>query len=52
MASFALTCPAPLRRYPRIVMGHGSGGRMTQDLIEHLFAPAFGMNDGLGRYSR
>lgn len=48
MASFALTCPAPLRRYPRIVMGHGSGGRMTQDLIEHLFAPAFGMNDGLG----
>ena len=35
-------CPAPLRRYPQIVMGHGSGGQMMQELIEHLFAPAFG----------
>ncbi len=35
-------CPAPLRRYPQIVMGHGSGGQMMQDLIEHLFMPAFG----------
>lgn len=35
-------CPVPLRRYPQIVMGHGSGGQMMHDLIEHLFAPAFG----------
>jgi hydrogenase expression/formation protein HypE len=35
------TCPAPLRNYPRIVMGHGGGGQLTRDLIEHLFAPAF-----------
>lgn len=33
------TCPAPLRNYPTIVMGHGSGGRMMTDLISHLFAP-------------
>ncbi len=35
------TCPVPLRNYPTIVMGHGAGGKMMADLIEHLFAPAF-----------
>ena len=35
------TCPAPLRNYPTVVMGHGSGGKMTSDLIRHLFAPQF-----------
>jgi hydrogenase expression/formation protein HypE len=35
------TCPVPLQNYPTIVMGHGAGGRMMSDLIEHLFAPAF-----------
>jgi len=35
------TCPRPLQAYPTIVMGHGAGGRMMADLIEHLFAPAF-----------
>ncbi len=34
-------CPLPLRRYPQIVLGHGSGGQMMAELIEHLFAPAF-----------
>jgi len=34
-------CPLPLRRYPQIVMGHGSGGQMMNELIEHLFHPAF-----------
>lgn len=35
------TCPRPLQNYPTIVMGHGSGGKMMADLIEHLFAAAF-----------
>ena len=35
------TCPAPLRSYPSIVMGHGGGGRLSAELVEHLFAPAF-----------
>jgi hydrogenase expression/formation protein HypE len=35
------TCPRPLLNYPTIVMGHGAGGKMMADLIEHLFAPAF-----------
>jgi hydrogenase expression/formation protein HypE len=38
-------CPIPLRRYPQIVMGHGSGGQMMNELIEHLFAPAFADTD-------
>lgn len=35
------TCPRPLQNYPTIVLGHGSGGKMTADLIRHLFAPQF-----------
>jgi hydrogenase expression/formation protein HypE len=35
------TCPLPLRNYPTVVMGHGSGGQMMADLIRHLFAPLF-----------
>ncbi len=42
------TCPRPLQNYPTIVMGHGAGGRMMADLIEHLFAPAF-ENEWLGQ---
>jgi hydrogenase expression/formation protein HypE len=30
-----------LKHYERIVMGHGSGGRMTQDLIQQFFLPHF-----------
>ncbi|MFF4400985.1 hydrogenase expression/formation protein HypE [Streptomyces sp. NPDC001480] len=36
------TCPAPLRDQPRIVMGHGGGGTLSAELVEHVFAPAFG----------
>lgn len=34
-------CPLPLQNYPTVVMGHGSGGKMMADLIQHMFAPAF-----------
>ncbi len=33
-------CPVPLPHQGEIVMGHGSGGRMTQDLIRRVFLPA------------
>jgi hydrogenase expression/formation protein HypE len=36
------TCPAPLRDQPRIVMGHGGGGTLSAELVQHVFAPAFG----------
>ncbi len=35
------TCPLPLRDHDRIVIGHGGGGRLSAELIEHLFLPAF-----------
>jgi hydrogenase expression/formation protein HypE len=38
----AWSCPLPLRDHDRIVTGHGGGGRLSKELIEHLFQPAFG----------
>jgi hydrogenase expression/formation protein HypE len=35
-------CPAPLRDSPSIVMGHGGGGALSAELVEHLFLPAYG----------
>jgi hydrogenase expression/formation protein HypE len=39
-------CPVPAGHYDRIVLGHGSGGRLTADLVNRIFLPAFG-NDVL-----
>jgi hydrogenase expression/formation protein HypE len=36
------TCPLPLRDHDRIVLGHGGGGKLSAELVEHLFLPAFG----------
>ena len=35
------SCPLPLAGYPTIVMGHGGGGKLGNELVEHLFVPAF-----------
>ena len=49
-------CPLPLRETKRIVMGHGGGGILSEELIENLFLPAFGSAGGpaagLGRARR
>jgi len=37
-----LSCPVPLSSSEHVLLGHGSGGRLTADLIERLFLPAFG----------
>src|SRR5258708_13504395 len=37
----AWSCPLPLADYPNIVMGHGGGGKLGNELVEHLFLPAF-----------
>ncbi len=34
-------CPVPLPHGSQIVMGHGSGGKMSHDLISRLFLPPF-----------
>jgi hydrogenase expression/formation protein HypE len=40
--SFAnASCPMPLPHGAQVVMGHGSGGRMTRDLIQQVFEPLF-----------
>ncbi|MEL7237122.1 MAG: hydrogenase expression/formation protein HypE, partial [Chloroflexota bacterium] len=35
------TCPIPLRDYPYVILGHGGGGKLSAELVEHLFLPAF-----------
>lgn len=34
-------CPLPLRDYPAVVMGHGGGGKLSAELVENIFVPAF-----------
>ena len=34
-------CPVPVRADERIMLAHGGGGRLTSQLIESLFMPAF-----------
>ncbi len=33
-------CPLPLAGGPRVVMGHGGGGRLAAELLESVFLPA------------
>ena len=35
------SCPIPIFDHKRIVLGHGSGGKLTADLIDNIFLPAF-----------
>ena len=34
-------CPVPIRDRGYVIMGHGSGGKLSQDLISGLFLPPF-----------
>jgi hydrogenase expression/formation protein HypE len=36
-----LSCPLPLADYPRVLLAHGGGGRLTRSLVRDLFAAAF-----------
>lgn len=42
MTTLGSDCPLPLGTYDRIVLGHGSGGRLSAELVETVFVPAFG----------
>jgi hydrogenase expression/formation protein HypE len=35
------SCPIPIYEHKQIVLGHGSGGKLTADLIDKIFLPAF-----------
>jgi hydrogenase expression/formation protein HypE len=41
-SGFALDCPIPFNDYDRVLLAHGGGGTLTQQLIEKIFLPAFG----------
>lgn len=32
-------CPVPIRKRGKVILGHGSGGNLSQDLIANLFLP-------------
>ncbi len=40
-AAWTQSCPTPIARYPQVLMAHGGGGRLTQQLIDQIFVPAF-----------
>jgi len=40
------SCPVPTSRYDRVLLGHGSGGQLSADLVQQLILPAFS-NDTL-----
>ena len=40
------SCPLPLRDHDRVTIGHGGGGQLSSELVEHLFLPAFGVTAG------
>jgi hydrogenase expression/formation protein HypE len=35
-------CPIPIEQYPNVLLAHGGGGKLTQQLIEKIFLPLFG----------
>jgi len=47
-----LSCPIPISVYPTVLLAHGGGGRLSQQLIEKMFLPQFdnailsGLHDG------
>jgi hydrogenase expression/formation protein HypE len=38
------TCPVPLTPTDTVMLGHGSGGKLTHDLIKRLFLPELGQS--------
>jgi hydrogenase expression/formation protein HypE len=38
---FTASCPLPIADYPQILLAHGGGGRLMQQLLDGVFGPAF-----------
>lgn len=41
-----LACPIPISDYPKVLMAHGGGGKLSQQIIQKMILPQFG-NDVL-----
>jgi hydrogenase expression/formation protein HypE len=37
-----MSCPLPLSDYDHVLLGHGSGGKLTAELIQRVFLPELG----------
>src|SRR5215472_15607833 len=40
-ADLTANCPMPLNDHPQVMLAHGGGGRLMDQLIAKMFAPAF-----------
>jgi hydrogenase expression/formation protein HypE len=40
-SDFQAVCPLPIQQHPQVLLAHGGGGRLMQQLIEAIFLPAF-----------
>jgi hydrogenase expression/formation protein HypE len=38
---FTSACPIPISQYPHVLLAHGGGGRLMQQLLENVFGAAF-----------
>src|SRR5208282_2422017 len=47
-SNFELSCPTPLPARDTILLGHGSGGKLSAELVRDIFLPAF-QNPALAR---
>jgi hydrogenase expression/formation protein HypE len=41
MENFTISCPIPINKYPYILLAHGGGGKLMQQLIDQMFLAAF-----------
>jgi hydrogenase expression/formation protein HypE len=39
--NFSTQCPIPIQDHPKILLGHGSGGKLMRQLIEKMFLSTF-----------
>jgi hydrogenase expression/formation protein HypE len=39
--SSEFSCPLPIANYPTVLLAHGGGGRLMQQLLDRMFLPAF-----------
>lgn len=38
---FSLNCPIPISNYPKVLLAHGGGGKLMQQLIDKIFQTSF-----------
>jgi hydrogenase expression/formation protein HypE len=41
MTAANFSCPIPIEQYPTVLLAHGGGGKLMQQLIGQMFAPSF-----------